>query len=195
MRQKPEARRRRRRRRRFQAVWTLKWKGKQQQELLELFSACQFTQFNLPRANNPARPSTSDISRRASSMKVVLGVRKSCDASIVPTMRSSLTPQHTNSSAYIKNNSTSSPVSTFSRPQTPTCAKPGRTTPSQQQQQQHQEESSSAIQQDKELNLETAIQNKLTVSQHKAKPRSRSLIWRPSRKTKTQPETSDCRVS
>lgn len=44
-----------------------------------------------------------------------------------------------------------------------------------------------------EMNLKTAIERKIAID--KAKPRSRSLIWRPIGKSRTTSDRSDCRVT
>lgn len=119
-------------------------------------------------------------------MKVVLGVRKSCDASIVyPNLQS--TP--TSSSASCLNHHRVIPASRTVSNETKVGFGAGGDRQQQQRQQQPQPQES------KEVNLETAIQSKLNAG-NIAKPRSRSLIWRPNRKSqKSSNEASDCRVS
>lgn len=115
-------------------------------------------------------------------MKVVLGVRKSCDASMVyPNLQSA---SSSSSTAYLNHHK----VSSASRSASNEIKVLGVGEQQQQLQQQLQEGS-------KEVNLETAIQSKLNAA-HVAKPRSRSLIWRPNRKSqRSSNEVSDCRVS
>lgn len=136
-----------------------------------------------------------DPNRRSSSSantKKVLGVRKSCDASILSPMKHTLSgfvgssnqhgssntiPPNSPSSPHVRSaskgdilgSSSTSPVNTSSTSLAVT------------------------VEDLKEVNLETAIQSKLNI-RHSAKPRSRSLIWRPSRKARTSAEP-ECRVS
>lgn len=117
---------------------------------------------------------SSGSARRASSMKVVLGVRKSCDASIVyPNRQLASSPSSSSTAAHLNHHKVS----------------PASNEHSQLQQQ------PASISESNEVNLETAIQSKLNVA-HVSKPRSRSLIWRPNRKSqRSSNDGSDCRVS
>lgn len=89
-------------------------------------------------------------------MKGNLGVRKSCDASIVPASKNSPKNHKFKDQIQVSENAISSLESEFS-----------------------------------EINLETAIQSRKQV----AKPRSRSLIWRSARKSRTSPVNPECRVT
>lgn len=101
-------------------------------------------------------------------MKTVLGVQKSCDASIVMPLKNAIVGM------------LSSDEKISSHKHSPDLGASGdlnRTSST-----------------NETVNLETAIQSKL--SAERAKPRSRSLIWRPSRRrSKTTAESSDCQVS
>lgn len=111
--------------------------------------------------------SSPNHNKRSSSVKVALGVRKSCDASIVTSMRNINISGSQNSRetlATMNEGGTDSPAGS---------------------------------QNSDEVFIKDALQqsSKLAID-HGAKPRSRSLIWRPHRKSsRTSSETSDCRVS
>lgn len=136
-------------------------------------------------------------------MKLSLGIRKSCDASIIPARRGNpVVGASVAQGSATPTKDKSASAATATAPQV------------QQQQQQPQpqqlrgsrDESPSISDHQSswteitatttnEVNLETAIQTKLTIVSQKAKPRSRSLIWRPSRKARATTENQDCRVS
>lgn len=108
-------------------------------------------------------------------MKDALGVRKSCDASI-------LTPRKSILSTSTK---TTSPITT---PTTKAATHKFGSTEEVRSSNNNNNNNNT----EETVNLETAIQAKLNVT---SKPRSRSLIWRPARKSRTAVESTDCRIS
>lgn len=97
-------------------------------------------------------------------MKIVLGVRKSCDASIIMPLKN----------AFAGLSSSNERISHKQAEELGTT--------------------SNAELGNETVNLETAIQSRLNVVRDK--PRSRSLIWRPTRRrSKNTSEPSDCQVS
>lgn len=111
-------------------------------------------------------------------MKVALGVRKSCDASMISPSKNKLNSQQTNANA--NTNSDSNSGSNDYAASNISASDNDITT--------------------ELVNLETAIRSKLTIDNgSSSKPRSRSLIWRHNRRSTssrtTTADSSECRTS
>lgn len=127
-------------------------------------------------------------SRRSASLKGILGgVRRNNDAPVQATRTASFRLRN-------KDNNIDNAPTLITTANKQSDAAQSQWPNTKQQQQQHENHDITQLM--SEVNLETAIKRSNLEVKQCAKPRSRSLIWRPSRKAKSNSEqSSDCRVT